>query len=404
MKRSLPILLMVVIVGAIALMIIGASSPNNHRTLDTRLGVGKVSKIPYAHYVAFNGLASLFPRAEIIQTSLDKNYLDSLSNFSTGNALVIITNQFNPTEKELSTLMTFASFGNTIFLSARSISYQVEKTLSVTLDDRLMPFDDSFTVNLPGAYFQTDQQFSYPGYDFYSPIHTWNDSLVDIMATDKPGNPILFRYHVGGGNIYFHTAPLSLSNYFLLHKKNIAYYEQLFSLIPASVQRVYWDGYFTNKENRPPQPDKDQANWWTVMMRYPSMKAALWVGILTLLVYVLLEMRRKKKPVPILTPPKNDSLDFVRTIGRLYHERGDHRNLCVKMGSYFLEHVRNRYRVTTTKLDDELVKALHFKSGYPESELRDILGFISHLEKGPSISEAQLENFYNRLDKFYKHT
>lgn len=404
MKKSLPLILLVIIIGALFLMIARSSNPSNRRSLDTRIGIGRQSKIPYSHYVAHAGLHSLFPKAEIIETSPDENYLDTMGQFSTGQALVIITDQFNPSETELSTLMTFASFGNNIFLSTRSISYQVEKTLSLTLDDRLMPFEDSLTVKLSGAYFQTDQEFSYPGYDYYSPIHTWNDSLVEILATDKMDNPILFRYHVGGGNIYFHTAPLSLSNYFLLHKKNMAYYEQLFSLLPASVNRVYWDGYFSARNFSGNRPEKDKANWWTVMMRYPSMKAALLTAIFALLIYVLLEMRRKKRPVPILSRPKNDSLDFVKTIGRLYHERGDHRNLCIKMGSYFLEHVRNRYRVTTTRLDEELIKSLHFKSGYPEEELRHILGFISHLESGSTVSESQLENFYIRLDKFYKHT
>lgn len=403
MKKFLPILLLFLMIGALALLIIGSSaSSTGKRRLDGRLAIGKISKKPYGHYVAYSGLSTLFQKAAIIPTGPDDAYLDSLQEFSTGNALVIITDQFNPTEKEMGNLMRFASYGNTIFLSTRSISYQVEKTLSVTLEEEIFPYYDSLTVDLNSPPFSAKQSYTYPGYRFASPAHSWNDSLVDILATADERKPLLFRYHAGGGNIFLHLAPLSLSNYFLLHKKNLPYYEQLFSLIPSTVQNIYWDEYFSQKTQNNQQPNPKQANWWTVMMRYPSMKAALWIALLTLIVYVLLEMRRRRRQIPVLPMPRNDSLDFVRTIGRLYHERGDHRNLCIKMGSYFLEHVRNRYRVTTTRLDDELVKTLHFKSGYPEPEIRYILTFIAQLEKEHSVSVWQLQDFYQQLEKFYK--
>ena len=73
--------------------------------------------------------------------------------------------------------------------------------------------------------------------------------------------------------------------------------------------------------------------------------AALLTAIFALLLYVVLEMRRKQRTIPVMTKPKNDSLEFVKTIGRLYHDKGDHKNLCRKMSAYFLEHVRNRYKL-----------------------------------------------------------
>ena len=61
--------------------------------------------------------------------------------------------------------------------------------------------------------------------------------------------------------------------------------------------------------------DEKKKSWISVLFSYPALKAALLTAIFTLLLYVLLGMRRKQRYIPVLTKPKNDSLDFVKTIG-----------------------------------------------------------------------------------------
>jgi hypothetical protein len=51
----------------------------------------------------------------------------------------------------------------------------------------------------------------------------------------------------GKGSIYLHLAPLTFSNYFLLHGQNINYYNKMLSLIPKNTKRVVWDEYFLYK-------------------------------------------------------------------------------------------------------------------------------------------------------------
>jgi hypothetical protein len=117
---------------------------------------------------------------------------------------------------------------------------------------------------------------------------------------------------------------------------------------------------------------------------------------------MLMETRRKQRYIPVIEKPKNDSLDFVKTIGRLYYDRGDHKNLCKKMGSYFLEHVRNRYKLPTNKLDEDFIKSLQFKSGCEEAEIRGIVSFIKYIDDAPVIKDDELSDFYKQLESFYK--
>ena len=128
----------------------------------------------------------------------------------------------------------------------------------------------------------------------------------------------------------------------------------------------------------------------------------MFTAVIALLVYVLLEMRRKQRYIPFMATPKNDSLDFVKTVGRLYYDKGDHKDLCRKMAAYFLEHVRNRYKLSTVVLDDAFVKNLQFKTGAEEFELRGIISFIKYLDDVPAVNQNMLINFHKQLESFYK--
>ncbi len=72
------------------------------------------------------------------------------------------------------------------------------------------------------------------------------------------------------------------------------------------------------------------------------------------------------------------------------------------MASYFLEHVCNRYKLTTNILNDDFIQALHYKTGIEEAEISNIVSFINEIDHRPSISDKQLTVFHKQLESFYK--
>jgi len=74
------------------------------------------------------------------------------------------------------------------------------------------------------------------------------------------------------------------------------------------------------------------------------------------------------------------------------------------MGVYFLEHVRGKYFMPTSVLDEAFVTKLSNKSGYPEDELKKIINNILVLQDKKSISQEELANLYQQYQKFYKQT
>ena len=401
MKKAFPYIIIVIVIAAIAVLLIG-NRGRIVRELNERITLRKKDKIPYGCYVAFENLKYIFPDASIyVNRNQPKNW-DSISEYEPNQALLIITPQFLADKDEMKKIIVFAQSGNDVFISSRRFPSYITDMLNCSSYAQLdfITITDSLTLKLIKPPFTKATATVYPGKAFDAYLYNYDTAITYILGTNEQNEPDFIRLMTGKGNIYIHLAPLAFSNYFLLHHNNIGYYDNVLSVIPGSVKKVIWDEYFLTKRNDP----KKNKNWISILFQYPALRAALLTAFIMLLLYVLLEMRRKQRIIPVMNKPVNDSLDFLKTIGRLYYDKKDHRNLSRKMASYFLEHVRNRYKLATNTLDEEFIKALFFKSGYDEKKLREIISFIEFIDTTPAISDSQLTDFYKHLESFYKTT
>ena len=108
--------------------------------------------------------------------------------------------------------------------------------------------------------------------------------------------------------------------------------------------------------------------------------------------------------IPLISRPRNESLEFVKTMGRIYYQRRDHLNLAHKMAAHFRDHVRSRFNLTTVDMDDNFIITLHKKSGYQENEIKQIVEFRQFIDTAPAISDRQLIEFQKKLESFYEKT
>lgn len=410
--KYIPYIVGVLLVAAIVILFVTGKS-NKKRQLDERITLKRQDKIPYGTYAAYRNLKYLFPRATIYTRRQEPGYWDSLSIYDDKQAYISVCYNFSADEAETKKLIRFAENGNDVFISARELSFSAETMITQADNESDIrhyfhntlqyDFSDTLTISLldppyPGGY----TEYSYPGKKLAGFFEKLNIATADIFGNDEGGAPYFIHLRVGKGNFFVHLAPLAFSNYFLLHKNNIEYYEKTLSVINPEVTKVLWDEYFLNKRDNNQSGSNEKKSWLSVLFRYPALRAALLTAIFTLLLYVLMEIRRKQRYIPVVTKPRNDSLDFVKTIGRLYYDKGDHKNLCRKMAAYFLEYVRNRYKLPTGTLDENFINQLRFKSGVDESEIRGIVSFIKYLDDAPGIRSDALTDFHTQLESFYK--
>jgi hypothetical protein len=315
-------------------VLLATGNKNKERTLDERVTLSRYDKIPYGTYTAYRNLKHIFPGASISVSNDEPGYWDSISMTDSKQVFLVVCYRFSPDEAEIQKMITFTENGNDVFISAMIISDAAERMIQCSTTGSMLPSyfgedlvgpEDSMKVKLNAPPFEMALEYSYPGKPYGSVFTKINEQTTNVLGTGD-GLTNFIHLRAGKGNIYMHLSPLAFSNYFILHKDNIDYYEKALSVIKPDVNKVVWDEYYLNKRTAENKP-KSKLGWLTVLFRFPGLRAALLTAIFTLLLYVLLEMRRKQRIIPVITKPRNDSLDFVKTIGRLYYDKGDHKNL-----------------------------------------------------------------------------
>jgi len=405
MKKSLPYLLGAIVLVLLVVMIISTATKPLRR-MDERITLRQNDRIPYGLRVASELLPSLFPNANVYTDRKYPGNWDSIDVTGSNQAVILVADYFDADEEEMDDLGAFVRSGNYVFIIHRAASDDAISYFNLTYNNDFNFYaqddEDSLKLKLETPVFASSTEFSYPGRKYDGSFYKIDSGKTAVLGRNDRGIPNFIKMNKGSGSFFLHTAPLAFSNYFILHKNNVHYYEQVLSVLPKNIDKILWNEYYLSKPQTP--NDDNDPNWLGALMSYPSFKWGLIIGALTLALFVLLGMRRRQRLIPLYEKPKNDSLDFVKTLGRLYYDRRDHRNLAMKMGAYFLEHVRSKYKLPTHTLDEDFVQSLHFKSGYSEQETRNIVETIHTIHTVNFITDAELGGFHRQLELFYQNT
>ncbi|MFT4019042.1 MAG: DUF4350 domain-containing protein [Agriterribacter sp.] len=405
MKKALPYIIGAVLLFLIVILLIGGSG----KSFDQRITLNKKDKIPYGAYVAYNNLSHLFPQSQI---TLNKKapglWEDSVLTYDTSNqALFILTKTFNPSEDELSELFHFVSRGNDVFIS----SYEFNSTAQDFFHfNSLFDFSGFSQFNSSGLdtldvwlmqppFAQQTNHYRYPGRRVLSYFTSFDSTMSYVLERLQDSSALLLRVKAGDGSFYIHGAPLTFSNYFLLHKNNMQHYDQLLSAISPGIDKIAWDEYFIHKPayNQPKEPSP-----FRILMEQKSFRAAIYTALTGLIIFVLLGLKRNQRQIPRIAAHKNDLLEFVKTIGRLYFQKRDNKNICRKMSAYFTEHVYSHYKINTGTMDAMFVAKLANKSGVSSILIQSIVDHISFINTEAAVHDQQVTEFYELLEKFYK--
>jgi hypothetical protein len=383
---------------AASIFIMLMSCNDQKSTPSQRVTLWRKDKLPYGTYIAYESLPYLFPNAEI---SVNRRDMTSLSQNEGKKALIFIGYYADPEPLDLNALMNFVGNGNHVFISALYFGDTLLNTLNVRLGKIGNVKDDSLRVSVYQPVTNDSLSYAYPGFAFDRWIDSLDTKYATVLGRDEKGRPDLVRFtYKGGGSILLHFAPLAFTNYFLLHKNNKAYYDNVLSYIPQSVNEVIWDESFRyNKRKRFSALDyilhaKNNEHY--------SLAWGFWLLLLLFLLIYLFESKRKQRIVPLIAPLRNTSLDFVTTIGRLYYQRRDNQNLAAKMATHFQDHIRTKYNIPVHLSDPAFVERLSYRTGINKDFLHELAGDILRMQQGGNVTDSELLELNRKLEEFYK--
>jgi hypothetical protein len=395
----------------IALVVVGwfvwwATTRKVERHFDSTITLSYREKRPYGAYVAYQELPTLFHGAPVVLSKRTDSYLQDLDDSDRNQLMFVLSPQFYPNVYEWNRLISWVQQGNYLVVSSSLFGQEAMDELHIQLSSTNMEYyfqenatqgDDSLRLNLAGPFKDTTTYF-YPGRRFDRAITNLDSSFTDILGTNDFHYADMIHIRAGKGAVMVQTAPLAFSNYFLLYKNNIHYFEAFWSVLPAHVDKIIWNEYYLYKY------DENTDNFTGALGKLladPHLGPAFLVLIILFAIYVLLGLKRRQRIIPEIPAKTNESVDFVKTIGRLYYGKADHLNLAIKMVQHFQEFTRNHYQVKLELGDEASVLRLSHRSGVPESVVRDIATHVRYVYDAPELSVEQLEELYGLLEKFY---
>ncbi|PWT76965.1 MAG: hypothetical protein C5B59_05205 [Bacteroidetes bacterium] len=375
-----------------------------HKKINPIVTLWRNDKDPYGSYYAYKNIGYAFPNAEIkLNDKSPSSYGFTRLRFSENNmkgraAYIIISPHIFPDRSEINSLMEFVAEGNQVFMSSFNFGDSLLDYFKLRLG-RSMTFrllDSGLNVSAMDPVRYDSLPFQYPGFAYDNYVDSMDSKFATVLGYDSAGRPDYVKFsYKGGGAVFLHFAPLALTNFFLLHKNNKVYFDEIFSQMAPSVSHVIWDDYFRRTKD-------SQFSALNFLLSNQALRWAFWLVLLLFLLIYLFESKRKQKWIPIHDAPRNSSLDFVKTIGRLYYQQKDNSNLLNKMTTHFLDYVRTKYNLSSSELDEDFADRLSYKSGYDKMEMRSLIQEFQRFSKDQRPTDLELIQINKKLEAFYK--
>jgi hypothetical protein len=137
------------------------------------------------------------------------------------------------------------------------------------------------------------------------------------------------------------------------------------------------------------------------ILKNPQLRWAYYILLSFVGIFILFQSKRRQRAIPIVTPPRNSTLEFVETTGRLYFQQKNHANLANKKIQFFLEKIRTKYYINTSVLDESFVDSLASKSGVSQEDIRQLIKMFDFIKKAEKITESQLLDLNKKIESFY---
>jgi hypothetical protein len=216
--------------------------------------------------------------------------------------------------------------------------------------------------------------------------------MCSVIARNDLGNPVALRVKWGKGYMVLCSTPMVFTNIYLLSANNSDFISGLLSYIPNAP--VEWTEYYHVGRWESQTPLR-------FILTTEPLRWAYYLTLITVLCFMIFEMKRKQRIIPVITPLANTTLQFVSTIGNLYYQSKEHRSIAEKKILFLLEQVRSRYFVSTTKIDSSFISTVSKKSGKPEEEVKQLFKLIETIRSQDQIDAETLMKLNERIEKFY---
>ncbi len=353
-------------------------------------------KNPFGAYVLGELLPELFKGKKLdISNQTMYELKDSLKS---GENVIILTHSFNSEKEDTKVLLDHAEKGATIFIGAQSFYGKLADTLKLLTFDYLFRNSlyekrkDTSYVKFVNPKLDSSHHFVFKRDNIHNYFGKFDSTRTTVVAENDFHQPVIIRVTWGKGNFILNCIPLAFTNIYALSGDANEFIATSFSYLPQT--NSHWTEFYSIGRMESSTPLR------FILTREP-LAWAYYISIISLLLFMIFESKRKQRIIPVIKPLENTSLEFVGTIGNLYYQRSDHKNIAEKKILFFLDQIRTRYLLSQTTAGENFISLLAKKAGKGEEQVKRLFDAIARIQKQTTIAEEELIELNTQMEKFY---
>ncbi|MBY0434655.1 MAG: hypothetical protein K2U26_11145 [Cyclobacteriaceae bacterium] len=310
--------------------------------------------------------------------------------------IIILAHSLNLEKEDSEALLTYVADGGHAFMSAQSFYGKLADTLHLTTYDYLFKNGlyeqrkDTSYLNFVNPQLDTSEHFIFRRENIHNYFGRFDSTRTTVIARNDYKQPVTLRITWGKGEFIFNCTPLAFTNIYTLLRNNHDFVSTTLSHLP--LQNIHWLQYYNVGRLEAATPLR------FILSREP-LAWAYYITVGSLLLFMIFEAKRKQRIIPIIRPLENTSLEFVGTIGNLYYQRSDHKNIAEKKILFFFDQVRTSYSLLPQT--ENLLLLLAKKSGKPLEDVKQLLHLIESIRKKERIEKEELIELNKQIEKFW---
>lgn len=352
-------------------------------------------KAPYGTYVVKDNLESLFPNVEVdVNRNSFYKLMDGSDSTSTNACMIIISKDFKVDSLSLSKMNEFIGRGNSVFISAQHFSPEILLEYEITLKHAALNISKQLSKLRINTEIKDTIAYDFKKMGQSNFFEVSKNTTIKVLGKENQ-KPCFLEISKGDGKLFVHTQPLAFTNYHILYNHH-EYTSRVLSYVLQESDKIIWDNYhnpFFSNSNTPLK----------IILSKPALRSGLYFALIILLIYVLFFAKRKQQIIPILQPPVNLSLGFIDTIGRLYFQNSNHKDIVEKQFIQLNHFIKKKYFITRIEYNNDFFESLSLKSGIDKSIISDIYLNYNKLKQKETIAEHELHIFTNQIGRFHKN-
>ncbi|HVW94613.1 MAG TPA: DUF4350 domain-containing protein [Mucilaginibacter sp.] len=347
-------------------------------------------KIPYGTFILFNQLHQLYPGSEVFKTNASV-YHEIKDSVITGGSYLIIAGTINLTKVDFNQLAGYIKAGNSVFMSSFAFRGFLADTLKINTSYETSKGAASLNFTNKNLKRTTNYSFKRDVSNQY--FDSFDTTKAVVVGQNNHGHATFISYKFGKGYLYLCANPLLFSNFSLLSDDGADFAAKALSYVPAT-DAIYWDEFQNGDIPEDISPMR-------VFFSKPSLQWAYYLSLSALVIFVLFQVKRRQRVIPVAEPLKNATLDFVNVVGQVYYEQRDNTNIAHKKILYLLTYLRDKYNLKVNKMDAEFIDSVATKLSIDSGQVKELVDYINFIGNQQRVTDKELVELNQIIEKFY---